>query len=76
MLRTIALFAALILSAPLYAEQQRDVANQVAAPDSMVLASAVDDMHSFFEPKTESDINALATLGQEFEASLSQEFSN
>lgn len=71
MTRSLVLFATLILSTPSFAEK-RDI-NATEPSETIVLAAASEDMRSFFEPKTESDLNELATLGQEFEISLSQE---
>ena len=74
MLQKLALYAAMMITIPAAASEHRDVVNE-AKPQPIELAAAAEDMRSFFEPKTESDVNALATLEQEFESSLSQEYS-
>jgi hypothetical protein len=74
MLRKIALYAALMIAIPAAAEA-REVATE-AQPQARELAVANPDMRSFFEPKTKSDVNALATLEKDLMASLNQELSH
>ena len=47
-----------------------------ADPKPVELAANNQDLRSFFEPKTESDVSALVTLEQGFELSLTEELSN
>lgn len=75
MLQKIALYAALMIAIPAVANEAREVATEVQ-PQAIELAAANPDMRSFFEPKTKSDVNALATLEQDLVSSLSQELSH
>jgi hypothetical protein len=75
MLHKLTLYAALMIAIPAAANEAREVATE-AQPQPIELATANPDMRSFFEPKTKSDVNALATLEQDLVSSLSQELSN
>jgi hypothetical protein len=75
MLQKIALYAAMMIAIPAVASEVRDVATE-AEPQAIELAAANPDMRSFFEPKTKSDVYALATLEQDLMSSLNQELSH
>jgi hypothetical protein len=75
MLQKIALCAAMMIAIPAVASETRDVATE-AEPAAIELAAANPDMRSFFEPKTTSDVNALAILEKDLMASLNQELSH
>jgi hypothetical protein len=75
MLQKIALYAAMMIAIPAAANEARDVAATEAEPQAIELA-VTPDMRSFFEPKTKSDVNALATLEQDLMVSLHQELSH
>jgi hypothetical protein len=75
MLQKIALYAAMMIAIPAAASEARDVATAEAGPQAVEL-SATPDMRSFFEPKTKSDVNALATLEKDLMSSLTQELSH
>lgn len=74
MLQTIAIYAAMMIAIPAAASETRDVAAE-AAPHAIEVSAANPDTRSFFEPKTKSDVNALATLEQDLMSSLNQELS-
>lgn len=63
------------ITIPAAACEHREVSN-AAEPKAVELAASNEDLRSFFEPKTESDVNALVTLEQGFELSLTEELSN
>jgi hypothetical protein len=75
MVRILSLAAAIFLSLPLIAEE-REIAAQVDSDETAMTLTASAGEPSFFQPKTLEDINAMATLENGFEASLTQEISN
>lgn len=74
MFRPVLLLAALMLSQMSVAEDRET--KPEAAPAQYELANNSYDARSFFEPKTEADINAMATLDYDLEMSLDQEALN
>lgn len=75
MVQKLAMYIMMTVTIPAAAACEHEMSSS-AQPQPVELAASNQDLRSFFEPKTESDVNALITLEQGFELSLTEELSN